>query len=254
MIAVLGNLSRDLFPGREPTAGGGPFHAARALRLIDVRAELFVRCAAADREALVVQVARFGTPVRYVPGESTATFRIAYEGDRRVMAVDAIGDTWEPEDVPPIRNGVRWVHVAPLLRSDFPAETLARIARSRFVSLDGQGLVRAPELGELRLDGDYDPAVLAHVRVLKLAEEEAGLIGDVSALGVPEVVVTHGSRGATLFTAGRSERIPAFGIDADPTGAGDAFAVSYVAARAAGFAPGAAARRATAVVGEMLAA
>lgn len=253
MIAVLGNLSRDLFPGREPTAGGGPFHTARALRLIDVRAQLYVRCAVDDREALVLPVARFGTPVEYVPGESTATFRIAYDGDRRVMEVEALGDTWLTDDVPSIRSGVRWLHVAPLLRSDFPAESLAKLARGRLLSLDGQGLVRVPELGELRLDAAYDPAVLTHVRVLKLAEEEAEVLGDVAELA-PEVLVTHGSRGATLYTRGQSERISAFGIDADPTGAGDAFAVSYVAARAAGFAPGAAARRATAVVAELLAA
>lgn len=253
MIAVLGNLSRDLFPGREPVAGGGPLHAARALRLIDTRAELCVRCAVEDRDALVLPVARLGTPVRYVPGDSTATFRIDYDGDRRVMEVEAAGDTWLPEDCPQLRADVRWVHVAPLLRSDFPATTLAWLARGHLVSLDGQGLVRVPELGELRLDNNYDPAMLENITVLKLAEEEAEVLGDPAALGVPEVVVTHGPRGATLYTGGGSERVPAFRIEADPTGAGDAFSVAYVAARAGGFTPSAAARRATAVVGELLA-
>ena len=37
---------------------------------------------------------------------------------------------------------------------------------------------------------------------LKLAEEEAEIVGDVSALGVREVIVTHGSRGATVHAAG----------------------------------------------------
>jgi len=254
VIALLGNLSRDLFPGREPTAGGAPFHAARALRLIDTRAELYVRCAADDRDALVTAVARLGTPVHYVPGASTATFRIDYEGERRLMEVESIGDTWLPEDVPKLDGGVRWVHVAPLLRSDFPAETLARVARDHLVSLDGQGLVRVPDLGELRLDGAYDRAMLEHVRVLKLAEEEAEVLGDPAALGVPEVIVTHGPRGATLYTGGGAEEVPAFRLEAEPTGAGDAFAVAYVAARAGGFAPAAAARRATAVVGDLLAA
>jgi len=77
VIALLGNLARDLFPGREPTVGGGPFHAARALRLIDTPAQLYVRCALEDRDTLVLGVARLGTPVQYVPGESTATFRSA---------------------------------------------------------------------------------------------------------------------------------------------------------------------------------
>ena len=252
MIALLGNLSRDVFPEGE-RAGGAPFHAARALRLMRERVELVARCAVEDREALVGAVAALGTPVRYVPGRSTASFRIDYDGPRRLMRVEAAGDVWLPEDVPALPRDVRWVHVAPLLRSDFPAETLAVVARGRRVSLDGQGLVRAPLLGELRLDADYDPALLAHVTVLKLAEEEAGLLGDPAALPVPEVIVTKGVTGATVYAGGVAEHVPAFGIDADPTGAGDAFSVAYVAARAAGVRPGAAARRATAVVAGMLA-
>jgi sugar/nucleoside kinase (ribokinase family) len=169
------------------------------------------------------------------------------------MQVDAIGDTWLPEDVSPLSPATRWVHVAPLLRSDFPAETLAHIARGRHLSLDGQGLVRVPQVGELHLDDDYDPAVLEHVQVLKLAEEEADVLGDPAALPVPEVLVTHGVAGATVYVNGRAERVPAFGIDADPTGAGDAFSIAYVAGRAGGLPPLAAARRATAVVADMLA-
>jgi sugar/nucleoside kinase (ribokinase family) len=253
VIALLGNLSRDLFPDGPPRAGGAPFHAARALRNLEVRARLYARCAPEDREALLASVAALGTPVYYVPGTSTASFRIAYDGARRSMRVEAAGDAWRPEDVPDLPPSTRWVHVAPLLRSDFPAETLARIAAGRRLSLDGQGLVRAPGLGELRLDADYDPAVLAHVAVLKLSEEEAAVLGDPAALPVREVLVTRGGAGATVYVDGRPEDVPAFGIDTDPTGAGDAFSIAYVAARAGGVQPLAAARRATAVVAAMLA-
>jgi len=253
VIALLGNLSRDLLPGQEPRAGGGPFHAARALRRLDVRAQLYARCALEDYDALLLPVVRLGTPVEYIPGESTATFRISYDGDTRSMVMEAVGDVWQPEDVPTLRENVRWVHVAPLARTDFPAETLARIARGRRLSLDGQGLVRASALGDLRLDDAYDPAVLDHVQVLKLAEEEAEILGDPAALPVREVIVTHGTRGATVYADGAVERIAAFGIDVDPTGAGDAFAVAYMAARASGVPPVAAARRATVVVADMLA-
>jgi sugar/nucleoside kinase (ribokinase family) len=252
VIALLGNLSRDVFPDGE-RAGGAPFHAARALRSMHARAQIVARCGAADREALVGAVAALGTPVRYVEGSATASFRIDYDGPHRIMHVEAAGDTWQPGDVPALAPGVRWVHVAPLLRSDFPAETLAHLARGRRLSLDGQGLVRVPALGELRLDAEYDPALLRHVTMLKLAEEEAELLGDPAALPVPEVVVTSGTAGATLYAGGEPEHVPAFGIDTDPTGAGDAFSVAYVAARDAGLRPAAAARRATAVVAGMLA-
>jgi sugar/nucleoside kinase (ribokinase family) len=252
MIVAIGNLTRDLIADSAPRPGGGPFHAARALRRIGTRARLYVRCAVEDRDELVPAVARLGTPVTYVPGRSTAAFGIDYVGPVRSMRVVSAGDTWLPEDVPDLGTA-RWVHVAPLLRSDFPAETLAAVGRGRRLSLDGQGLVRAPRLGELCLDADYDPALLAHVAVLKLAVEEAAVLGDPAALPVREVIVTHGTLGADLYVNGACTRVPAFGIDTDPTGAGDAFSIAYVAARAAGVAPAGAARRATAVVADMLA-
>jgi sugar/nucleoside kinase (ribokinase family) len=255
VIAMLGNLSRDLFPGQPSRPGGGPYHAARALHRVDAHARIYARCAVEDREALVLPVVRLGTPVQYVPGEHTTSFELTYrDSGERDMVVRAAGDVWLPDDVPAFSDSTRWVHVAPLLRSDFPAQTLARIARGRRVLLDGHGLVRVGEEGPLRLDDDYDPEVLEHVWALKLSDQEAEVLGDPAALPVREVLVTHGVHGSTIYTDGGRERIDAWGVDADPTGAGDAFAVAYVAARADGFPPVAAARRATAIVADVLAA
>ena len=251
MIALIGNLSRDVLPGRPPQVGGGSYHGARALHRLRVPARIVARCAVADREKLLPPLVRLGTPVRYVPGESTAAFSFHYEGDRRVMRIDSLGDVWAPTDLPPLPT-VRWAHVAPLARGEFPLETLAALSRRCRVSLDGQGLVRVPALGALKMDDEFDRELLAHVWVLKLAEEEAEVLGDPAALGVREVVVTHGSRGATLYLGGVSEHIPARPFPGDPTGAGDAFATAYVVARNAGFAPAGAARRATAVVASLL--
>ena len=168
------------------------------------------------------------------------------------MRMDSIGDPWTPADVPALPDAVRWVHVAPLARTDFPTETLAALARGRFVSYDGQGLVRVPETGELRQDADYDRDMLRHIAMLKLNDEEAEVLGDPAALLVPEVVVTQGSRGSTLYVNGRPEKVPAFPLPAEPTGAGDAFSIAYVAARSIGTTPSAAAGYATAVVGAVL--
>jgi sugar/nucleoside kinase (ribokinase family) len=255
VIALLGNLSRDFLPGLPPRPGGAPFHGARALQYLAEPALLYARCAEEDRGELLPTVARLGTPVHYVPGTSTATFEMTYHEDgEREMTVRALGDVWRAGDLPALPNGVLWVHVAPLARSDFPAQTLAAAARGRRLSLDGQGLVRRAATGPLQLDADFDTELLQHVWVLKLSDEEAAVIGDPVALGVRELVLTHGARGATVIAAGREEQVPAFAIDCDdPTGAGDGFCVAYVASRAAGLAPRGAARRATAVVASMLA-
>jgi sugar/nucleoside kinase (ribokinase family) len=252
VIALIGSLSRDLLPGAPPRVGGGSYHGARALHRLRVPARVVARCATADKGTLLPPLIRLGTPVRYVPAESTATFSFSYDGDVRTMTIDALGDAWSPADVPELPSG-RWVHVAPLARHEFPLETIAALAKRRRVSLDGQGLVRAPQIGPLQLDGDFDRDLLRHVWVLKLADEEAEVLGDPAALGVREVVVTHGSRGSTVYCGGRAEAVPARAFPGDPTGAGDAFATAYVVARNAGFAPAGAARRATAVVASLIA-
>ena len=252
MIALLGNLSRDLLPGQAPRVGGGSYHGARALQQLRVPARIVARCAAADKDSLLPPVIRLGTPVRYVPGVATATFSFSYNGDVRTMTIDALGDAWEPADLPELPSG-RWVHVAPLARHEFPLATIAALAKRRRISFDGQGLVRVPEVGPLRLDDDFDRELLRHVWVLKLADEEAEVLGDPAALGVREVVVTHGSRGSTVYCGGRAEFVPARAFPGDPTGTGDAFATAYVVARNAGFAPTGAARRATAVVASLIA-
>jgi sugar/nucleoside kinase (ribokinase family) len=237
-------------PGGPPLAGGGALHGARALQRLRVPARIVTRCAETDRTQLLPPLVRLGTPVRYVPGSATAAFSFSYDGDRRTMSIDALGDTWRVADVPDLR--ARWVHVAPLSRAEWPVETVARLARHARVSLDGQGLVRPARVGPLVLDDDFDREILRHLWVLKLADEEAEVIGDVDALRVREVVVTHGSRGSTVHCGGVAEFVPARAIDADPTGAGDAFATAYIVGRNAGFNPVGAARRATAVVASLL--
>ena len=258
-LAVVGNLSRDLVDGSPPRAGGAPFHAARALRVLGRPALVGAKCADSDRDSLLTPLVRLGLPVLWRGGSSTAAFSFRYEGDRRVMVVEALGDPWGPADLYGLERA-DWVHVGALARSDFPAETLAELGRDRRVSFDGQGLVRPERTGPLELDAAYDPEVLRHVSILKLAEEEARtLVGEpdesaLRSLGVPEVVVTLGSEGSLVLADGKLEKVPAQAAgEVDPTGAGDAFSAVYLASRSSGHAPAAAARRATALVAGLLA-
>ena len=211
-MGVVGNLSIDRIAGSPPRIGGGPYHAARAIRLLAVRGDLFVRCADADRRFLLPRLAALGVPLRVVPGERTAAFTFEYDGDRRMMNVDEVGDTWTPRDARVVDRRIRWLHVVPLLRSDFPTETLAELARGRRLLFDGHGLVRRPEQGPLQLDAEFDRDLLRYVTVLKLAEEEAELVGDVD---VPELVITLGSRGALLRAGGRETRVTTRPLERD---------------------------------------
>ena len=251
-LALVGNLARDRLDGGCPRIGGAPYHGTFAFRALGRQARIVAKCGADDRRPFQRALAALGFTPTMLRSRETAEFRIAYDGASRRMEIGAIGDPWTPEDVASLPRG-GWVHVAPLARSDFPLETLAEIARGRRVLLDGQGLVRRAQLGPLELDPEYDPEVLRHVAILKLADEEARVLGPVAELGVAEVVVTMGPRGAAVYAGGELERVPAREVPApDPTGAGDAFAAAYVASRADGFRPTAAARRATAVVAAVL--
>jgi sugar/nucleoside kinase (ribokinase family) len=260
--ATIGHLCRDVVADGAPRIGGGPWYAGRALRALGVRARIGAKCGTAERRAFALEVASLGLPATVTGRGQTTAFSFRYDAHgTRTMQVDAIGDPWHPDEAVAAAADARWVHVAPLLAGDFPEETLDALARGdRRILLDGQGLVRVPRLGPLELEPGFDPALLRHVRVLKLAEDEADALGldldeaGLAGLGVPEVVVTLGGRGALVLAHGRLTHVAALRIDSlvDPTGAGDAFAAGYLAARSTGHAAVGAARRATALVAAML--
>jgi len=253
-LGLIGPLSRDVVAGAPPRIGGGPWHATRALHTLRQDAVVVAKCGEADRSDYRRQLAALGLPSAVAASGETTAFSFSYdEHATRTMRVDAVGEPFRCEDVAEeLLKPVEWLHVAPLLRGDFDADLLEWLARGRRLLLDGQGLVRARRTGALVLDADFDRSLLRHVTVLKLAEEEAEAVGDLQSLGVPEILVTEGPNGSTVITPDGVERIPARWIAADPTGAGDAFAVAYLGARASGHSPSSAARRATALVAALL--
>jgi sugar/nucleoside kinase (ribokinase family) len=257
---VIGPLARDVVEGGVSRIGGGPWYAARALRALQQEAVVVAKCGEPEQRPYLQRLASLGLPVTLAATGETTSFSFRYDVEgRREMRVDAIGDPWSDSDEPErALRRVEWVHVAPLLRDDFPPETLERIARRRHVLLDGHGLVRVREVGPLVLDGNFDRSVLSHVSILKLADEEArailghGELEKVRELGVPEVVVTFGAGGSLVVTRADAVRVTARPAGGDPTGAGDAFSVAYLSARAAGHRPISAARRASALVTALL--
>jgi sugar/nucleoside kinase (ribokinase family) len=257
-VAVVGNLSLDLVDGAAPRPGGPPFYAARGLATLGVPALIRAKCAVADQRLLKPSLETLAR-VEWLDGSATATYAFSYDGDRRTMEVRALGSPWTPGEVAGLE--ARWVHVGALYRGEFALETLAALAGSGArVSFDGQGLVRPARLGPLELEAETETEFLRYVSALKLAEDEAvALVGRVderalAELGVPEVIVTLGSRGSLVLARRRLVHVPADPVEgADPTGAGDAFAAAYAVARDRGETPHRAAERATRVVHRLLA-
>ncbi|HEX4324805.1 MAG TPA: PfkB family carbohydrate kinase [Gaiellaceae bacterium] len=259
-LAVIGPLTRDVVDGGAERIGGGPWYAARALRALQQEAIVAAKCGEPERPSYLRRLAALGLHASLTAAGETTSFSFRYDADgRREMGVEAIGDPWsEGDESERLLRRVEWVHVAPVLRGDFPPEALERIARRRRVLLDGHGLVRVRRVGPLTLDGDFDRAVLRHVSILKLAEEEAqailggGELEELRELGVPEIVVTFGAGGSLVLTRDSAVRVAARPAGGEPTGAGDAFSVAYLGARAGGHRPVSAARRASALVSGLL--
>lgn len=259
-VTVLGNLAIDVINGAPPSPGGCASFAGVALAAAPGTAHIVAMGEQEHHELFDPVLERLGDLVRLLPSERTSGFSLDYDDtDHRHMAVQAIGPVWTPRDIDADDPRTTWIHLAPLLRTDFPAETLAHLAaRGHRIAYDGQGLVRADRVGPLMLDRHFSPELLRHLDVLKLAEDEAVIVADgvfdraaADALGVPEILVTYGSEGCDIYRDGAVERVPAAWrvMDVQTTGAGDMFTASYVAHRAAGADP----RRAVEIASELVA-
>lgn len=262
LVTVLGNLSIDYVNDGPATPGGCPSFAGVALAGLGEQARIVMRADPDDLPLFRTVLDAMPVPWQVLPALTTSSFRLHYGGDHRVMTVASFGPVWTPRDIVAAELDSSWVHIAPLLRGDFLVETLAAAAAGgRRIGFDGQGLVRRPELGSLRLDARFDRALLNSITVLKLADDEADVIAGGSfgtnaarALGVPEILVTNGPGGCVLYADDAVAHIPAAWQvrDVQTTGAGDIFVTAYVAARAEGRRPPDAAEHASRVVAEHL--
>jgi sugar/nucleoside kinase (ribokinase family) len=181
------------------------------------------------------------------------------------MVLHSIGHAWSAADIDRLDIDTEWVHLAPLVRSDFSAAAVARLAaRGHRVAYDGQGLVRVPRVGKLTLDAHYDPELLQHLTVLKLSEDETAVLtaqhgreAVLSTLSViPELLFSLGPRGAEIRVRGAVQgRVEPDHVitNVQTTGAGDAFMIAYLIGRQRGLAPPAAGTLGANVAAAMLA-
>jgi len=259
-VTVLGNLAIDVINGAPKSPGGCASFSGVALQAAGGHGRIVALADEQDHALFESLLDRFGSIVRILPADRTSAFRLDYDDvDHRRMSVDAIGPVWGRSEIESADPDTTWVHLAPLLRTDFPASTLGLLAeRGHRVAYDGQGLVRADRLGPLVVDRHYPPELLRHISVLKLAEDEAVIVADgafdastAKQLGVPEILVTYGSEGCDIYTDDTVVRVPAAwrveGVQT--TGAGDMFTSCYVANRAAGADP----RRSVELASELVA-
>ena len=127
-IAALGHLTLDVVADAAPRPGGGVYYAARALSRLGADARIAASCAARDRPALLRPLEAFGLPVTWHESTVTTAYSFHYEGDRRIMRQDAVGDPWTPAQAVSAAGDAGWVDIGALVRTDFSPETLAALA------------------------------------------------------------------------------------------------------------------------------
>jgi sugar/nucleoside kinase (ribokinase family) len=248
-VLLVGSVSRDLRSEGGSTPGGVPHHAGLALCALGARVRVLTRIAQRDA-ALLEPLQAAGAELHWLPSAATTTCRCerGAAGDRTELL--ACSDPIRAQDVPGGWHTADAIQLGPLHRRDL-APGLARALRGR-VGLDVQGLVRSGRGARTRLAAARGlGARLEGVQVLKSSADElpfvlAGAEGPErfrSRAGIAELLVTHGPRGATLFSAGGQRAIePVPAQVRFPVGAGDVFLAAYLYARARGREPGPAAR------------
>ena len=126
---------------------------------------------------LLPPLVRLGTPVRYVPGRSTATFSFSYDGDVRTMTIERLGDVWQPADRPRAARPLGARRPARRARScrRRRSQRSPSAAASRSTA---KGSCACPRSGRCVSTTTSTADMLRHVWVLKLADEEAEVLGD----------------------------------------------------------------------------
>ena len=266
-LTLIANVALDRVNRGPWTCGGCPTFAPYAFAHLQARGVINAACADEDLAMFRALEADGSVSFRFKRAAATTRFDLNYSGefsDTRSMVLHSIGHAWSEADIDRLEIDSEWVHLAPLVRSDFSVAAVARLAaRGHRVAYDGQGLVRVPQIGELTFDARYDPELLPHLTAIKLSEDETAVVASEHGLEralerlshIPELLLTHGSRGAEVRSGGTLSHVAPDQVVADvqTTGAGDVFMIAYLIGRARDLAPTAAAALGAGVAATMLA-
>ena len=159
-LTLIANVALDRVNRGPWTCGGCPTFAPYAFAHLQAQGVINAACADEDLAMFRALEADGSVSFRFKRAAATTRFDLNYSGefsDTRSMVLHSIGHAWSEADIDRLEIDSEWVHLAPLLRSDFSVAAVARLsARGHRVAYDGQGLVRVPQIGELTLDARYD--------------------------------------------------------------------------------------------------
>ena len=234
-----------------PTVGGTGFFSSFAYRKLGLDTTLVTKVADNDRGNLLSKLEHAGITIHCLRSAETLQFENIYpssDPNLRLQNILGFADPLTTDDLVDVFADV--FHLGPLASGDIEAPLFAELATRGTVALDGQGLLRLRQPGQVVLQ--MTPTIrnlVQHARILKADSEEARLLTgcnstrdaltELQSWGPSEILITDGSRGSSICSPEGMWEIPAYPpTDAvDPTGCGDTYLAGYVTARLKGLSP-----------------
>lgn len=229
---LIGHMTADLLPDGGRTAGGTVSYAARTAHAFGLRVGLLT--SAAVGEPLLDAVTPYAQ-VQALPAAQTTTFENLYTPEGRVQYVRGVAAPITAADIPDAWRSAPLVHLAPIAgEADTPA-ILGVFPDDALILLTLQGWLRRWDAdGRVHFRRWFDADALRRIDVVVFSEEDVvespGLIEEIVG-AARHVFVTQAERGGLHYIDGQPVRYTTPQVTVtNPTGAGDVFATSLLAA------------------------
>lgn len=248
-ICAIGHISLDKVVTAESIKylpGGTSFYFSKLLLYSNLKYRLITALAPQDYQT-IHDLRAAGIDVHVLPSSHTVYFENVYSADQNHRKQYVLQKA-APFDISqmPLTNA-KIFHLGPLLHDDIPVNMIEYLSKRGLVSLDIQGYLRhIINKKVVHLDWCDKITALPNVGILKANEFEMKVITGktdvwdgakyLANLGVPEVVITLGSKGSIIYKSGVFYTIRAFKPAAviDTTGCGDTYMAAYLWKRSIG--------------------
>lgn len=242
-ICCVGHITSDKVVTKNSTMympGGTAFYFSYPFSTLDV-SYLLVTGLAEEDMRYVADLRNKQIEVKVQRSQNTVCFENIYEenSDYRTQRVSRQADAFTQESL--FGVDAKIFHLGPLLADDIPVSLIKFLATKGRVSLDVQGYLRLVKNGNVYAsDWPEKKEALAHVEILKADEAELRALTGIEEIrkaaecvakwGVKELVITNGSQGSLIYSAGIFQPIPAFPPKklVDATGCGDTYMAGYL--------------------------
>jgi sugar/nucleoside kinase (ribokinase family) len=227
---LIGHITADLTPtGRVP--GGTVSYALRTAWAFGLR--VGVLTSTARGEPLLAELQPYAGEIVSLPADETTTYENLYSAAGRVQYVRGVAAPITRADIPAEFMGAPLVHFAPIAGEIDPQ--IAHDFKDATTLLTLQGWLRAWDAtGRVRFKRWFDPDVLKSIDIVVFSEEdivESPQMEAEFAGAVRHLFVTRAEKGGTYYRDGVPMNYDTPQVElVNPTGAGDVFAASLLAA------------------------